>query len=344
MKTPKNLTSLIKKAEKLLQGYHSFSISTKIPKEWMVQEEADFDMKLKNADSIKNLLNQKISHKLVEKTKCRYERDGEIRVVFDFTQEKPTVSSEPIPVFVFGRYKKLAIGLSQSRWICLDCNGKGCAKCNEKGKHYESVEERIGDVMKKHFEAADYSLHASGREDIDATNTAGRPFVMEIKDPNKISVDLEKIRQEIGKPGEVSVHDLKIVPRSFVELVTESHFDKQYKAEIEFEKDIGEQELEKIEQLNGMIISQRTPNRVAHRRSDLVRKRKIIELKIAPETGNRKHATALIRAEAGTYIKELISGDEGRTKPSFAQLLGMNAKCTKLEVTEIDDGFINSCL
>jgi tRNA pseudouridine synthase 10 len=203
------------------------------------------------------------------------------------------------------------------------------------------VEERIGDVMKSHYEAADYSMHASGREDVDATNTAGRPFVMEIIEPKERKGNLKKMSNEIAKEKEVSVADLKIVPRSFVEVVTESHFDKEYEALVEFEKDIGNKELKKIEALEGVVLSQRTPTRVSHRRADKVRKRKVIELKHSG-TQDSKHMTFLIKAEAGTYIKELISSDGKRTSPSFAEVLGFGAKCISLAVTRIEDGFLDT--
>ena len=227
--------------------------------------------------------------------------------------------------------------------MCADCGGNGCARCNNKGKNYESVEERIGDVMKKYFAAEGYTMHASGREDVDATNTGGRPFVMEIKDPGKRKADLAAVEKEIAAGKEVEANCLKIVPRSFTELVTESHFDKEYLAEIEFEKDVGEAELRKIESIAGTMLEQQTPNRVAHRRADLVRKRKVIELKLI-KTLDKRHSTFLILAEAGTYIKELISGDDGRTKPSVADVLGFRARCTKLAVTRIDDQYLDSCL
>jgi tRNA pseudouridine synthase 10 len=65
-------------------------------------------------------------------------------------------------------------------------------------------------------------------------------------------------------------------------------------------------------------------------------------LRILGNEGN--HATLLITAEAGTYIKELVSGDGGRTEPSITGVLGMKALCKKLEVTEIEDGFLDLCL
>ena len=208
---------------------------------------------------------------------------------------------------------------------------------------YESVEERIGEPFKKALIADEYTMHASGREDVDATNTAGRAFVFEIKNPKKRKIDLGAVANEIaggvGKGKEVEVVDLAYVSRTFVELVTESHFDKEYEADVEFGREIDEKDGEKMRSIAGKTLLQQTPTRVAHRRADLVRSRKVKEFEIIGMEG--KTARLRIKAEAGTYIKELISGDQGRTKPSIAEILGTSAVCKKLVVTEIDDGFLD---
>ncbi|RLI48252.1 MAG: hypothetical protein DRO73_09860, partial [Candidatus Thorarchaeota archaeon] len=41
------------------------------------------------------------------------------------------------------------------------------------------------------------------------------------------------------------------------------------------------------------------------------------------------------RVQGGTYIKELISGDDGRTTPSVAELIGIPAVCVELNVVGI---------
>jgi len=315
----------------------SFSLSTVMPKDWLTREEDVWDVKMKKSQSIKNFLNRMISTSLEKKTKLGYENDGDCRIIFDY--EKGAVQLERNDLFVFGRYKKLVPGLSQSRWICSKCEGKGCDRCGGKGKNYESVEERIGEPFKRSLDAQGYVLHASGREDVDATNTAGRPFVLEIKNPKKRALDLDALALEIAGSCEVAVEDLGIVGRNFVEIVTESHFDKTYEAEVEFGRPVSEGDIELMKSLQGRTIAQQTPKRVAHRRANLVRHRKISGIEVANAMGSR--ITLRIKAEAGTYIKELISGDEGRTVPSIAELLGTRAECRKLAVTEIDDGFLD---
>jgi tRNA pseudouridine synthase 10 len=42
-----------------------------------------------------------------------------------------------------------------------------------------------------------------------------------------------------------------------------------------------------------------------------------------------------VRTSGGLYVKELISGDAGRTQPSVAGLLGTEAECAELDVAAI---------
>ncbi len=253
--------------------------------------------------------------------------NGQVRVMINLNNYSFEISNEPR--FIFGRYFKYATPLSQSRWVSR--------KTGE--KNYISIEEIIGEIIKKYSKCTNYFLHASGREDVDVENHAGRPFVMELVNP-KEDFSLEKITEDLEKDGRVLVKDLRNVKRGFVELVSTSHFDKTYVAEIECEKELSEDDLKKIKSLEGVMLEQKTPNRVMHRRADLERKRKIIKMEIEKQSGNS--ATISIEVEAGTYIKELINGDEGRTKPSISELLGCKVGCKKLIVKEIKDQFLDS--
>lgn len=321
----------------------SFSISSIIPKDWLIREEMGWDHSMgRKPASIKSIINGLIIDSLRKACKLPYRVDGDCRAIFDYSSGRVTIQRNEL--FVFGRYKKLVPGLSQSRWICQKCSGKGCKACGGRGKYYDSVEERIGKPMKRAANAGEYVMHASGREDVDATNSAGRAFVIMIKNPRIRDLDFEALSKEIEKSGEVSVSDLKIVSRGVVELVSESHLDKSYKAVVEFGKNLEKEELEKIKSLSGKTILQKTPKRVAHRRANLVRHRKIKEIKILEVDEMDKRAVIMITAEAGTYIKELISGDEGRTEPSIAGFLATSAVCKGLDVAKIDDGYLDFCL
>ena len=43
-----------------------------------------------------------------------------------------------------------------------------------------------------------------------------------------------------------------------------------------------------------------------------------------------------IHGEGGLYIKELMSGDEGRTEPNLAGVLGVGATVTALDVLDVE--------
>ena len=96
--------------------------------------------------------------------------------------------------------------------------------------------------------------------------------------------------------------------------------------------------LEIMEKLQGCTLAQRTPERVAHRRADKIRRRKVIETS-APsiEVGDDGILRGQfdLRCESGTYVKETVHGDGGRTQPSVASLI--KAKCTVewLDVADI---------
>jgi tRNA pseudouridine synthase 10 len=47
-------------------------------------------------------------------------------------------------------------------------------------------------------------------------------------------------------------------------------------------------------------------------------------------------ARLIMDTEAGTYIKEFVHGDLGRTNPSFASLAGATADILDLDVLEVD--------
>ena len=76
------------------------------------------------------------------------------------------------------------------------------------------------------------------------------------------------------------------------------------------------EEIEQIIQgLQGAMLAQRTPERVAHRRADLVRRRKVLETSEA--------------------IVETVHGDGGRTQPSVAALIRARCDVLWLDVADI---------
>ena len=96
--------------------------------------------------------------------------------------------------------------------------------------------------------------------------------------------------------------------------------------------------MEIMTNLQGCTLAQRTPERVAHRRADKIRKRMVLETSdpsIEEHENGNLVAEFSLRCESGTYVKETVHGDSGRTQPSIASLI--KAKCTVewLDVADI---------
>jgi hypothetical protein len=97
---------------------------------------------------------------------------------------------------------------------------------------------------------------------------------------------------------------------------------------------------ETITKLAGVKLAQRTPERVAHRRADLIRRRTVFETSepvIEVMDDGVMEVEFTLRCESGTYVKETVHGDGGRTQPSLSSLI--KAKC---DVLWLDVGDIHA--
>ena len=329
--------------EKLSEyDYASFLVGIQTPPEIENRED---ELRAKHhlswGESIRNEFSREIGKRIQEATKKEVNlKRPDILITIDPFLE--TVSLTVNAVYVFGRYRKLVRGIPQSRWTCSACQGRGCEACGGTGKLYqESVEELVGNTLMEAYGGTDFVLHAAGREDIDVrTFGNGRPFVMEIEHPRKRHLDLEELSRGVNKAasGKVEVLNLRESSREETRrLKDSSQSSKTYQALVEFGEEITDDQLERLETaLGGHEIEQLTPIRVSHRRANLVRKKYIYELKSRRVQTNR--AELVLRCQGGLYIKELISGDGGRTKPSVSDVLGIPAKCVQLDVMNVAMG------
>ena len=247
-------------------------------------------------------------------------------------------------IFLYTRYRKLERGIPQTRWPCRVCKGRnvGCESCNGTGLQYEtSVQDLIGNPLLEIFGAVDHSSHSMGREDIDVRCLGrGRPTVIEMKKPRKRNIDFEKVTKIVNKAanGLIEIETFRISNRSEVVRLKDTPAEKTYR--IRFKVLDGPQEIPnsddieaKLMELSGVQLEQRTPNRVSHRRADKIRRRTIVGLGDVLVEDDEVEVT--IRAESGTYIKELVTSDEGRTVPSITSLLNLSCEVMWLDVLEI---------
>ncbi|WP_460007748.1 tRNA pseudouridine(54/55) synthase Pus10 [Methanogenium cariaci] len=250
-----------------------------------------------------------------------------------------TVEIEINPIYIYGRYRKYERGIPQTRWHCRECHGEGCERCNFTGKMYpDSVEELIGRPVTECCSAEDVILHGAGREDIDARMIGtGRPFIMEIVHPNMRSIPLSVLEERINSTaeGRVTVMLDHISDRREVETIKSGKAHKKYSILVEVDGDFSDDDVRlSLSALKGASISQRTPQRVAHRRADKERKRDVIDIYLRGVEDGQYRIEVL--GDAGLYIKELISGDEGRTIPSLTECIGAPAKVTALDVIMVE--------
>ena len=250
-----------------------------------------------------------------------------------------SVELEIAPLFFRGRYRKLERGIPQTRWPCRECHGAGCERCGFTGKMYaDSVEELIGRTAAEIFQAADAVLHGAGREDIDALMLGtGRPFVMELVAPRRRTVDLASVEVAVNTAaaGRVGISIGGWSSRKAVETLKSEKPHKKYRISVEVEGGIARKELEEaLDRLRGAVVAQQTPARVVHRRADRIRERRVVDARVAGQEDGRFFLDVV--GEAGLYVKELVSGDGGRTRPSLAGLIGRPARVVQLDVLEVE--------
>jgi tRNA pseudouridine synthase 10 len=296
------------------------------------------------AEPLKAELNREVGKRIERETGKRAEFEApELVVILNLGTESVEVQSNA--VYIYGRYLKFERGIPQTRWFCRACRGKGCERCNFTGKMYpDSVEELISGSLLDLFLGEEMVLHGCGREDIDACMLgSGRPFVLELKEPQRRYVDLRTAEENVNteNAGKIKVLDLQYVKKGLVAALKNAKADKTYQANVEFKTpeviDIDEKAVENaLDALSGALIEQQTPTRVAHRRADLVRERQVATARLVSFTAEARRAVIEVKCDAGLYIKELVSGDAGRTKPSLSALLGQEAEVTDLDVIDVD--------
>ncbi len=298
--------------------FSSFLVGTKVSSDLLQREERLWEKTgIEFCEPVRAEINREIGRRLEKILGKKADlKKPDIAVLLDLESDKIILQINSL--YIFGCYQKLVRGIPQSKW--------GTPR-----KYKTSIEEIIGNPILKMVEGFDIKLHGAGREDIDALCMAWRPFVLEVLKPRKRKIDLKKAEKLIsGK--KVRVKGLKIVNLDVVQKVKEAKPDKTYKAIVNLEKEIKKPDLEKLRQLIG-TINQKTPKRVMHRRGNLMRKRAVKDLKT--RLLGKKKFRLIVKTEAGLYIKELISGDEGRTRPSVSETLGQKAVCEKLDVIKI---------
>ncbi len=320
--------------------YDTFLIGSKVDPEVQAREEALWsELKLTAPEALKSEVNREVGKRVADVTRKEPSLEApDLVAIVDPAFDH--VDLQVNPLYLRGRYRKLVRGIPQTRWPCNRCRGKGCAKCGGTGKMYPtSVEEILATEIMRESGGTAHALHGMGREDIDARMLGrGRPFVLEIKEPRKRHLDLASVRDRVNASGQVDVDGFVPATRADVVAIKSDRADKTYRVLVRFASPVDEARLIKeLTFLEAEPIAQRTPLRVVHRRADTTRQRSVRRAELLSTDGSV--AELRVTAETGAYIKELVHGDLGRTKPSLADRLGVACEVLELDVLDVhDDG------
>jgi tRNA pseudouridine synthase 10 len=293
----------------------------------------ELEQKLGYPENLKNEVNREMGKRLEALTGKHVDWDNpDLTILFD--TRFASIELQVAPLYYYGRYRKFDRTIPQTRWPCRACRGKGCARCGGTGKMYQtSVEELVAGPLMKATGGTQHALHGMGREDIDARMLGnGRPFVVELENPQHRLLDLPVLEAAINSQaaGRIEIEGLRPSDLDEVRALKASRAVKTYLAEVSFDPPVPGEKLKLLETMfTGAQVQQRTPERVSHRRADLDRARKVLEFRV--EGPN----TFRITGEAGLYIKELVHGDGGRTRPSVQEALGVKCTVVSLDVIEM---------
>ena len=316
----------------------NFLVGTRIdPSISAKEKELQEELGTENSESLKAELNREIGKRVFPMIGRRVEFKNP-QVVACIDTQFADVSLDIAPVFIYGRYTKMSREIPQTIWPCRVCKGKGCDRCNGTGKMYQtSVQEVIGDIALEMSGGDEHFFHGMGREDIDARMLGeGRPFVLEISSPRIRDIDLDALEAKANRSELAGFNSLRFVNREMVQKVKLAEPSKTYKVKVTADGKVNKERVVEVSlSFKDMSIDQRTPARVEHRRADLVRVRKIHWVKA--ENIDEDGFELILKTESGTYVKEFVSGDNGRSIPSFSDALGMQCKVETLDVLSIDE-------
>ena len=233
-------------------------------------------------------------------------------------------SISPIPLYISGNYIKLSREIGQTHFA-RDFN-------------LSSVDEEITKIMSNIFKNSekDFTLSAGGREDRDVRMLgSGRSFIYEIlNSKKKYNLDFTKINEDFNSISKmVKIKNLKESNKTEYGKIKKDEIakTKKYIAVIYSSKEVDKNVINSIKNLE---INQLTPLRVLHQRALKERKKQILELKEV-ERINEHFLIIEIIASAGTYIKEFVHGDCGRTYPNLEVLLECECDILQLDVEDI---------
>eukprot|EP00903_Cladosiphon_okamuranus_P021634 g19890.t1 len=239
-------------------------------------------------------------------------------------------------IHFWGRYTKHSRSVPQTPWV----------------RGFFSVQEAVSEPFEAFSGCVEGLLHGAGREDVDVRMLGeGRPFCLELVDSlrtvDEVAARLPSLEAAINAAGGrknagggVAVSRLRVAGSgelpSDVQAVGEGKR-KHYRCVVWVSRAVREEEVARMLRDAGeeLVVQQATPIRVLHRRTLMDRPRSIFGMRA--KWINEHFFQLDLATSAGTYIKEFVHGDLGRTVPSIGSLLNCRADILQLDVTRVDD-------
>lgn len=174
----------------------------------------------------------------------------------------------------------------------------------------------------------------------------GRPFAIQLANCRRkrtlTQEDVEEFQRQVNaSTKDVRVLHLRVISdQEFTALkLGEEHKKKTYVALIwsaaTLNSDVERKRVLELPSLGPVELEQKTPIRVLHRRPLAARRRTVENFGVT--IVGEHHFQLRLTTQAGTYVKEFVHGDFGRTKPSLSDLLGgIPVDILELDVEHID--------
>ncbi|CAO0792148.1 unnamed protein product [Mucor circinelloides] len=246
---------------------------------------------------------------------------------------------------VGGRYLKFSREYSQTPWAI---KGRKLAE--------HSVSECFAEIIRKYHRADDTKFVTAGREDANVRMLGtGRPFYLELinpRTPRLSEEEYKQIEQEINTQSihkdNVQVRHLSYIEPKYTSIIKEGEETKtkRYRALVWLSEPLTDQVIERINKIGSspFTIQQKTPVRVFQRRSAAVRPKVIhtstisrLHQDVDMNSPEARYGVLKLHTQAGTYIKEYVHGDLGRTLPNLASVGGIHsADLLELDVMDVD--------
>lgn len=225
------------------------------------------------------------------------------------------VTVQNSPMYIYGEYVKMSRNMTQT-----PLRIEGRLKCD---RSVSDFKEQIKELLL----ADDVTFIPAGREDFDVRMVGGRPFLLVVRNPRRNlgfgSVEL-RLHEGLGIRG------LCVVTRGCKDAIFrgEAQSTKAYSVLLCCRKELVLQE--------SYAVQQRTPLRVLHRRANMVREKRVrVVSHEKREADGWMYYLLVLEASAGTYIKEFVNGDLGRTVPSLGSA-GNYCDLLELDVLSVE--------